>query len=378
MNLYEILDLTSSGIAEWILPLVLAANLYKIEWIKPGFSSQIARGNYHFAVGVEHEQSNGDNSKDEIQSYLDLPESARIKVDFCHPYYLDDSSVTSTDKLVLSQTLELKVTELPSLSPDTNTTERKENLWTLDICLDYFACHNPYIADLEGRNPLVASAFLDVMEGSIFNANKIKCCPTSNNPITDLEYQTEILCFYKLLEEILRENRNDNNPKDSSWILSLEGIQKYFDSPEQAARVIRKLLIEINNDGGDRAKLVVMVTESIPNWSMPHDTSSAATEKVNESLCLVEAHIQTQIEERGLPFLVTIARSTLDGFCPPQVVELLQTRVLDILGRQICGKDYQVCETDSSDSYQGEETSLLLVRDYGEWEGSVIPWESIL
>ena len=360
-NLYEILDLTSSGIAEWILPLVLAANLNRIEWIKPGFSSQIARGDYQFSVGVEHDI---EHSKDEIQSYLDLPESARIKVDFQHPYYLDDSSVTSTDKLLLSQNLDLKVTELPSLPSEPTTATEKRNLWTLDICLDYFACHNPYITDLENRNSLVASAFLGVMEGSIFNIEN----DTSSN--ANLEYQTEIICFYKILEEILRADRKDIETRDS-----LERIQKYFHAPEHATRLLRKLLTEIHNDESESDKLASMVIEAIPNWSMPHDTSSAATERLNESLRLVEAHIRAHVAQRGLPFLVTIARSTLDGFCPPKVVELLQSRVLDILGRQICGAD---CQTDDSDTYQGQGSSLLLVRDYGEWEGSIIPWERIL
>jgi hypothetical protein len=34
-NLYELLDSTASGIAEWILPLMLAANLTDVHWIRP-------------------------------------------------------------------------------------------------------------------------------------------------------------------------------------------------------------------------------------------------------------------------------------------------------------------------------------------------------
>jgi hypothetical protein len=34
-DLYELLDSTATGIAEWILPLVLAANLTRVHWIRP-------------------------------------------------------------------------------------------------------------------------------------------------------------------------------------------------------------------------------------------------------------------------------------------------------------------------------------------------------
>ena len=373
MNLYEILDLTSSGIAEWILPLVLAANLNKIEWIKPEFSSQIGQGDYEFAVGVELETSNGNcegDSNEEMMSYLDLPESARIKVDFQHPYYLDDSSVTSKEKLVLEQNLELKVSELQSLPQEkekrrscgekSNSSERKTNLWTLDICLDYFACHNPYVADLEKRSSLVASAFLNVMESSVFSTNKNESSIKSNKLAVRLDYQTEILRFYKLLEEILRANLDENSQTSDSTSCSSSGatsfanIQKYFERPKHAKEIIEQLLMEINNDCGDRTGLTSMVMEAIPNWSMPHDTSSAVTDRIDESLRLVEAHIQAHLEENDRPFLVTIARSTLDGFCPPQVVEQLQSRVLEILGRQICGEDCHFCETDISSCNNGK------------------------
>jgi hypothetical protein len=423
IDLYELLDLTPSGIAEWILPLVLAAKLNRIEWVKPSFSSQISEGNYRFAVGVDvkcHDPVDGNNivdsTKDEktITSYLDLPLSARMKVDFNHPYYLDDLSVVSSVELVLKQNLDLRVSELrslPTLVPtlvqqeeklvscgiggeknNTNTSaERNRNLWTLDICLDYFACHNPYISDLESRNPNATRAFLNVMESSRFNINNTVHSIDNNQPIISLEYQTEIIRFYDLLKQLLLENRHENITKrrlaiddrsctTSTNAMSFDEISKYFETAEQAERLIRQLMTEINNDDDDdddSARLSSMIIEAIPNWSMPHDRSSVAVEKINESLRLVEAHIQKHVQDSDSdhqPFLITIARSTLDGFCPPEMVEILQDRVLDILHRQICGENCQFYNTyDKSPHGNGNCCRLQLVRDYGEWEGSVIP-----
>ena len=418
MDLYELLDLTPSGIAEWILPLVLAAKLNRIEWVKPSFSSQIAEGNYQFAVGVDvdcHDpvdcnnksiNMDDDSKKDEqiiITSYLDLPASARIKVDFNHPYYLDDLSVVSSSELILKQNLDLRVSELRSLpalgQSNTNTTsaeKRNRNLWTLDICLDYFACHNPYISDLESRNPNATRAFLNVMESSRFNINNTVHYSIDNNqPNTSLEYQTEIIRFYDLLQQLLVKNCNENIAKgrlatdgrsctNSTDAMSFDEISKYFETAEQAERLIRQLIMEINNDSDDGARLLFMIVEAIPNWSMPHDRSSVATEKINNSLRLVEAHIQQHVHDNDSdsdhpPFLITIARSTLDGFCPPEMVETLQDRVLDILHRQICGD--KICQFDNTNENppygNGNCYRLQLVRDYGEWEGSAIQYNNV-
>lgn len=404
MNLYELLDLTPSGIAEWILPLVLAAKLKVIEWVKPRFSSQILEGNYQFAVGVEchsRDEDKFDDSKDEnITSYLDLPASAQVKVDFKHPYYLDDLSVVPSAQLVLKQNIELQVSELRSLpllgkQGEKNVSSdiwgnvgcavRNRNLWALDICLDYFACQNPYILDLESKNPLATRAFLNLMEGSKFNTNTTRNID-NNQLITSLEYQTEIIRFYESLEKVILDNIHQNNeeqPKrndfpvtSSTSEVSFEEISKHFETAEKAERLIRQLIIEINNEKGNRAQLSSMIIEAIPNWSMPHNGSSAVTEEINESLRLVESHIQQHVRQNDQPFLITIARSTLDGFCPPQVVETLQCRVLDMLQRQICGENRQCYKTENSLLHE-DCGRLLVVRDYGEWEGSVIPHQTV-
>ena len=446
MDLYELLDLTPSGIAEWILPLVLAAKLNRIEWVKPSFSSQIAEGNYRFAVGVDvdgHDPVDGNNTNNEmdddstkddeptiITSYLDLPASARIKVDWNHPYYLDDLSVVSSSELVLKESLDLRVSELRSLpalgqqnetlvscgiggekrntsSTSTTTTttssaeDRNRKLWTLDICLDYFVCRNPYISDLESRNPNATRAFLNVMESSRFNINNTVHYSIDNNqPNTSLEYQTEIIRFYDLLKQLLVKNYNDNIAKgrvttevrycpNNTDAMSFDEISKYFETAEIAERLIRQLIMEINNDRDDGPRLLFMIVEAIPNWSMPHDRSSVAAEKINESLRLVEAHIQQHAHDNDSdsdsdhpPFLITIARSTLDGFCPPEMVETLQDRVLEILHRQICGdKNSQLFGNDTNKNPphgNGNCYRLEVVRDYGEWEGSVIEYNNVV
>ncbi|MGK3752595.1 MAG: hypothetical protein ACI8RD_004899 [Bacillariaceae sp.] len=388
MSLYELLDSTSSGIAEWILPLALAANLNRIEWIKPKFSTQMSEGKYQFAVGVECK--NQDDDATQITSFLDLSQNARIKVDLNHSYYMDDASVVSSDKLALKKKIELYVSELPinnqkheqwgefyinncKSNTDDNNTEQTRP-WILDICLDYFVCLNPYIHDLEDINPSATCAFLDLMKGSRFNISTID----NNNQPIDLEYQNDIIRFYKLLKQLLldqfEKNNNDRNMQTTTDATTgsdvlFEQISIFFETLELTEKYVLRLIKEINND----SQLLSMIIEAIPNWSMPHDVSSSTTERIDESLLLVEEFLKRRIEENILdePFLITIARSSLDGFCPLPVVDRLQDQVLDMIHRIICETSCK-CK-DEEKSFVHDDCRLQVIRDYDQWEGSTIP-----
>ncbi|OEU12402.1 hypothetical protein FRACYDRAFT_227756 [Fragilariopsis cylindrus CCMP1102] len=340
MSLYELLDSTSSGIAEWILPLALAANLNRIEWIKPIFSTQMLEGKYQFAVGVECKNQDDDDDDDvtKITSFLDLSQNDQVKVDLKHSYYMDDASVVSSDKLALKQNIEFHVSELPIK----NQKHEQSEPWILDICLDYFVCLNPYIHDLEEINPSATHAFLDLMKGSRFNISSI-----DNSQPIDLEYQNDIIRFYELLKQLLLDQFEKNN------------CEKY----------VLRLIKEINND----AQLLSMIIEAIPNWSMPHDVSSSTTERMNESLLLVEQFLKKRIKENNgqVPFLITIARSSLDGFCPLPIVDKLQDQVLDMIHRIVCETCCKCNDEEKLSLHDG--CRLQVIRDYDQWEGSTIP-----
>jgi len=374
-NLYELLDSTSSGIAEWILPLALAANLNRICWIKPLFSQQMSEGKYQFAVGAECR----DDDAGEITSFLDLPKDSQVKVDLRHPYYMDDMSFVSSDKLALKQNIELQVSELPIDNQKhrwelhncrSNTDNAEQSLWILDICLDYFVCLNPYIHDLEKINQSATRAFLDVMKRS-----KLNITIDINQSISS-EYQDDIFRFYELLQQLLLdhcENENNSNKKDGKILTTdvtsgiiFEPISIFFETFEEAEEYISRLIQEINND----SRVLSMIIEAIPNWSMPHDVSSSTTERMSKSLLLAEEFLNQRMEKiNDEPFLITIARSSLDGFCPLPVVDFLQDQILDVIHRIVCGS----CKCKSEKSFLQNGCRLQIIRDYGQWEGSTIP-----
>jgi UPF0489 domain len=108
MSLYEHLESTPSGIAEWIVPLVLGAGCTNVTWIRPPPSSPSCSGDLHQAHSArnasfppgQHSFSVGawmPVNKTEAaappptpSSFLDLPIEARIRVDSQSPYYTDD------------------------------------------------------------------------------------------------------------------------------------------------------------------------------------------------------------------------------------------------------------------------------------------------
>ncbi|CAJ1946046.1 unnamed protein product [Cylindrotheca closterium] len=333
-NLYELLDLSETGIAEWIIPLVVAAELKTINWVKPGFSSQFPLGRHLYNVGAYHDDDNDANdSAPSVQSFLDLPDTAIIKTDFDMPYYQDDGAVVeSASDLLLAQQLELVVTELPTTQTLLNHRDGDDDdntkKWALDICLDYFACQNPFLSDIDKVNPAVTKALLQVMSAAEVGPGRTSA---------DLK---------QLVAAML---------EDGNSIPNMDPLAKYFDSAETANDHLTALKRFTDQDSSLRS----LVLKAIPNWDMPHDVPSADKEKILEAIRDMEEALSKE-DCTSPPFLITICRSSDDEFTPPWLVEFIQVQVLELLDRI-----FYIRST-------GEPQSLCIVKDYGEWEGSTI------
>lgn len=365
-DLYERLDSHSSGIAEWILPLVLAGGLEHVHWIKPPESQQLPTGNHEYNVGAWIPPTDATSPLSEVATFLDLPSSAAVRVDWKVPYYLDDASAVSKEELLLAKTLQLKVSELEEETSQAGVDDASSSLlydgdWSLDICLDYFYCRNPFVTDIETIDENFAKALVNVV-----TRTRMHNAVAGDAILEPATYESELARFRTLFHQLLQEHNK----------ASIDKLLKFYESEDEARLLLDKLL-ETLSESKDPAKLTTMAMETLPNLCMPHDSNGSLEEIQSKTTFRVEnmsRMIHRAKKQSGSdPFIVTIARSTLDGFTPSSVVEKLQNNVLAAIHETYCGCDLMnQNDADARFSFMnvGKECRFKVIFDYGEREGA--------
>jgi hypothetical protein len=372
MDLYECLDATSSGIAEWILPLVLAGNLTTLQWVKPAHSQQLPQGQHEYQVGVSIPPLSVETTR-LVTSFLDLPSSARVRVDWKHPYYLDDASVVSTDELLFAKRLHLTVSELdgeenekciesgPQKELELVETESCcHGDWALDICLDYFACLNPFLTDIEAIDPMFAKNLVHVV-----TRTRLQTATNGDAVLEPTCYECELAGFHATLRRVLQEKGGSD---------SIHQLARFYTS-ELEGRILAEKLLQSLSANQESSTLTTMAMEAVSNLSMPHDPKislKALQESVAQGLDSVSPLLRRVKTNSGDPFVVTIARSSNDGFTPLAIVEDLQNHILTMVHETFCncGCNEFLSELAGSEGTADRECRLRLIFDYGESEGS--------
>ena len=388
-NLYQLLDTTASGIAEWILPLVLAANLEAVHWVRPASTIRlIPTGEHSFHVGAWIPGCSKE-AQERVETFLDLPATASVKVDWSCRYYSEDGSCVPRNELLLAQPLQLTVTEGPSLHPPSSDNTRGANissasadLFALDVCLDYFACLNPFVADIENLGAGdVANALVEaVVNADLYNEKEGPLgIETIESSLHNGSHRSKVLTFRRLLRELL-EAAAASGPGGMQPSGCNNGVQKslldFYDSQETGIRIIDGITCSVQKYSTDneRQQLVVqMAVEAIPNLTMPHNGMTKQCTIENDFIQNRLDHFRKEISTSSEPFVITIARSSDDGFTPLSLVENLQFSVLEILHQRYCGCTKPQLRPPSESGVDSIATSgcrFDLIFDYGDWEGS--------
>ena len=445
-NLYELLDSTAGGIAEWILPLCLGAGLKKVYWVRSPWSEQFFDGNYSFHVGASF--NNTTDAKATITSYTDLPEDAVVKVDLPHRYYIDDGSVVPFTELFLPTKIDLTVSLIDEISPvpkplssnyvsnkanekikssmsqskgtaktgSSSIRKRKkpvsdeeislscdkvmsdetpETPWILDVCLDYFACLNPFLSELESIDEGFTRTLTQIIHESRFYTAS-KTLFQSNHDLNKKD-GSDSMEFFRIMELLLLSFIEIDDSTKRNIHLEPNHHEKFinfFASPSVGKKLIEKLrddfeVTRITSDKEVASKLILLAVQALRNISMPHNKTS-----VNESLAIERVRqmgnsirlwkneaikIKNQKEDGSHsisqfpfceenPVLITIARSSLDGFMPESLVETVQHAVLSELHSIYCDcgvKDFEI------PSKKNSSCRCRILFDYGDWEGSI-------
>jgi hypothetical protein len=355
------LDSTATGIAEWILPLVLAANLKRVDWVRPSSELQIEAfplGTHQYHVGAWMPHTPQNTVKEKVSSFIDLDKACRVRVDLPIRYYVDDDDgnmFAPTNELLLPRPLSLSVSELPDHN-HTVVAARNEP-WALDVCLDYIACRNPFLTELQELNPGFCQALVDSIHQSILYK--------SNSPSTRVDDRRhQLASFRTLLVELLQKSTSGDGSNDSDL---LDQLIIYYPSPQKGKELLERLLSELLQSNTDGPQLVTLATLALPNLAMPH-ASHFDKAIIQQSMQSIETELATRRQDDS-PFCVTIARSSVDGFTPESLVEELQHGVLERVHRCYCTCQREFRNDDDVTSNPAD-CRFQIVLDYGKWEGS--------
>jgi len=467
-NLYELLDTSMSGIAEWIIPLVFAAGLCHVHWIKNDWCDQFHNGIYCIHIGAwipptaaatttattdDTSQHDDDINNDDlripiINSYLDLPENASVKTSFCHQYYIDDNCVVPHDELNLKQQFQLHVST--ALKAENCLNHRKHNVksskiqrkvisveeegekesgWILDICLDYFICSNPFRADIEKIDNNIANNLNQVVIQLLFK-KMIQEKEDELNIEEACMYQSISNKFMKLVRIYFRnflaalidhlESSTSSACAYSDIMADVESNELYclYETPLIGEKIWDDLTVSlhqwsIGKSQNEIQSLCDIILEALPNLTLPHsvhinNTSNDDDDNINLSSEVI-AKVQTFGKELKLfikdisdheitctsatrmhlknkPDLITIARSSDDGFTPVTIVEKLQKAVLEEIHNVFCDfschkeafynnkmQALNITSYSSDDDIRSpvrENCTINIVLDYGEYEGA--------
>ena len=115
---------------------------------------------------------------------------------------------------------------------------------SLEICLDYFPCLNPFMSDIDRVDPAVTDALLNLMGKAVRYTQATKS-PSRLQDVVGEILSSKTTCI------------------DSSG--SLEELPSFYETKEEAMALIGKLKRLID----ENASVLPLVMNALPHWSMP-------------------------------------------------------------------------------------------------------------
>ncbi|XP_018027571.1 UPF0489 protein C5orf22 homolog [Hyalella azteca] len=312
------------SIENWIMPAVFAGHVDTILWIKPPWSNQIPNGVYHFKIGLESSSGHVKVSCPELyfiseMLYCDEEDLEEIRNVTLHVATLGD-----TMKNALLADIESSAgTTRPNNDDDSgvaSTVDLAEKIirehndrFILDIDLDFFSTLNPFLSTYK-------SVDLYQRLKSIYQF-KLKEGETPNDSQARRKLQMEPLSqLFKALQDIknpdiimerlpsMMESITNSNNREQLRLLIVDLLEK---------EDLTELDWTLVHDAG--------CTWDSPKQVLPHHES---TEEEIKSLM---REVNCFLSGIASPSLVTIARSSLDDYCPPHQVGMIQEMMCSTL-----------------------------------------------
>ncbi|RLW04508.1 hypothetical protein DV515_00005735 [Chloebia gouldiae] len=353
------------SIENWIMPAVYAGHISQVVWLHPHWAQQISEGKHSFLIGK------------------DLS-TTTIRVTGTDNYFLSDGLYVPADQLENQKPLNLHVILINPQSSNSHegngkvTSAKRLKLNTDDTASDTSASslspgdfdHNiPSVKEKEIQNSGALNGAKTLVEGSA-SSFKNSACPVRDiakdicqvlqkgdayvldidldffsvkNPFKEMYTQTE----YKLLQELYNFKKPHKNATEEDLLDCVENRVHQLEDLEAAFADLcdsddEETLQKWASYPG--MKPLVQLVHSLktrmesPDYEMVHQAGLTC------DYVELPHHVSTEDEIEGFiqsikvlltdlpkPTLVTVARSSLDDYCPSEQVDIIQEKVLDLL-----------------------------------------------
>ncbi|KGL92413.1 UPF0489 protein C5orf22, partial [Charadrius vociferus] len=354
------------SIENWIMPAVYAGHISQVVWLHPPWAQQISEGKHHFLIGKDIS-------------------TTTIRVTGTDHYFLSDGLYVPADQLENQKPLNLHVI---LINPTEASNSQEENgevasakrlkLNTDDTASTAFASSSVAPGEVDHSTPSLkkkevqnasapnkaetlsgCSASSSLSEYSIREVVKDVCQVLQKgdayvldidldffsvkNPFKEMYTQTE----YELLQELYNFKKPHRNATEEGLLDCVENRVHQLEDLEAAFADL------CDNDDEETLqkwasypgmKPLVQLVHSLktrmesPDYEMVHQAGltcdyvelphHVSTEKEIEGLI---QSIKVLLKDMPKPTLVTVARSSLDDYCPSEQVDTIQEKVLNLL-----------------------------------------------
>lgn len=344
------------SIENWIMPAVYAGHFSHVIWLHPTWAEQIREGKHHFLVGKDTSTTTiRVTSTDHYflsdglyvtEDQLENPKPLQLDVIMVKPYKLcnnqeekdtvssakkpklaleDGENPASTNGKSYSEGLEKAVVtqkrDQTCLQPSCSCSESQEcqttvstgeilkilenrDAFILDIDLDFFSVKNPFKEMFTQEEYKILQELYQFKKPgtNLTEEDLVDCVDTRIHQLEDLEAAFADLCDGDDEETV---QKWASNPGMESLVPLVQSLKKRMEAPDY--------------------EMVHQAGLTCDYSELPHHIS---TEKEIEYLIQSVYYVLKNLPK---PTLVTIARSSLDDYCPSEQVDTIQEKVLSVL-----------------------------------------------
>lgn len=282
--------LESLSIENWIVPAMFAQHITEVAWVRPPWAHQIDDGCHKLVVG----EADG-----------------RIHVSSTLDYFLSDGGYKEEDLLSNKKEIKVHVSEV-SESLNELIKDDEEAHWILDVDLDYFSTHNPFLE-------IYPKAGTYEKLRKIFKIEQTYDADNLESVASFAKERNRQLDFFETIFQHMAQNGSLEKFKceDSSMKDKFESVKELIE-----CLCHHYSLYDIDwfivNDAG--------CTCDSDERQLPHHESSE--EEIKELVGKFEKNLRSL---KKAPTIVTIARSSLDDYTPTHQVDFIQSQVLQSL-----------------------------------------------